>query len=123
MIGDIDLFACMAQAPVAAITGSNGKSTVTTLLGFMAQKAGLRVKVGGNLGTPALDLLGSNEPDCYVLELSSFQLERYSCHLSRKIACHCRGTWENRLINRRIFGPPRHPICRCGQPPATPGFG
>jgi len=140
MISDIDLFACMARAPIAAITGSNGKSTVTTLVGLMAQKAGLRVKVGGNLGTPVLDLLengGSaeisvdsktadgetaarsalrvqgtenrnqesekaspflfpvsrslfpggetaarsaphNEPDCYVLELSSFQLERTS---------------------------------------------
>jgi len=78
MLSDIDLFACMARAPVAAITGSNGKSTVTTLVGLMAQKAGLRAKVGGNLGTPALDLLAANEPDCYVLELSSFQLERTS---------------------------------------------
>ena len=78
VISDIDLFACMARAPVAAITGANGKSTVTTLLGFMAQKAGLQVRLGGNLGTPALDLLENDEPDCYVLELSSFQLERTS---------------------------------------------
>lgn len=73
--GDIELFARLTQAPVAAITGSNGKSTVTALLGLMAEKAGVRVAVGGNLGTPVLELL--NQPGCelYVLELSSFQLE------------------------------------------------
>jgi UDP-N-acetylmuramoylalanine--D-glutamate ligase len=74
VIGDIELFAQEAKAPVAAITGSNGKSTVTTLLGLMARDAGLRVGVGGNLGTPALDLLDP-EVQLYVLELSSFQLE------------------------------------------------
>lgn len=71
---DIDLFAEVAIAPIVAITGSNGKSTVTTLLGEMAKEAGLNVGVGGNLGTPALDLL-DNSKDLYVLELSSFQLE------------------------------------------------
>ncbi|MFQ5643132.1 MAG: UDP-N-acetylmuramoyl-L-alanine--D-glutamate ligase [Thiogranum sp.] len=75
VIGDIELFARSVQAPVIAITGSNGKSTVTTLLGAMAQQAGIDVRVGGNLGTPALDLIGAREPDLYVLELSSFQLE------------------------------------------------
>ncbi len=77
IIGDIELFARAAIAPVIAITGSNGKSTVTTLLGEMARAAGRNVKVGGNLGTPALDLLPIDgvEPDLYVLELSSFQLE------------------------------------------------
>lgn len=75
VIGDIELFARTVQAPVIAITGSNGKSTVTTLLGAMAQQAGIDVRVGGNLGTPALDLVGEREPDLYVLELSSFQLE------------------------------------------------
>jgi UDP-N-acetylmuramoylalanine--D-glutamate ligase len=72
--GDIELFARAAEAPVVAITGSNGKSTVTTLLGEMAKRAGLNVAVGGNLGTPALDLL-SPEVQLYVMELSSFQLE------------------------------------------------
>lgn len=72
--GDIALFARAARAPIAAITGSNGKSTVTTLLGEMARLAGLRVGVGGNLGEPALDLL-ADDRDLYVLELSSFQLE------------------------------------------------
>ena len=74
IIGDIELFAQAAHAPIAAITGSNGKSTVTTLLGEMAKKAQLSVKVGGNLGIPALDLL-DKQAELYVLELSSFQLE------------------------------------------------
>jgi UDP-N-acetylmuramoylalanine--D-glutamate ligase len=71
---DIALFACVARAPIAAITGSNGKSTVTTLLGEMARANGIKVAVGGNLGTPALDLL-DDAVELYVLELSSFQLE------------------------------------------------
>ncbi len=76
MIGDIELLArTMGSDPiVVAITGSNGKSTVTTLVGEMAKAAGLRVGVGGNLGTPVLELLNKT-PDLYVLELSSFQLE------------------------------------------------
>ncbi len=73
--GDIDLFCEEATAPVVGITGSNGKSTVTALLGEMAGAAGRRVAVGGNLGTPALDLL-DDDVELYVLELSSFQLER-----------------------------------------------
>ena len=78
VIGEIELFARAAVAPIAAITGSNGKSTVTSLLGAMAAKAGRNAAVGGNLGTPALELLpskSSDEPDAYVIELSSFQLE------------------------------------------------
>lgn len=73
--GDIQLFAAAARAPIVGISGTNGKSTVTTLLGLMAAAAGRDVRVGGNLGTPALDLLEATEPDLYVLELSSFQLE------------------------------------------------
>ncbi|SFR73349.1 UDP-N-acetylmuramoylalanine--D-glutamate ligase [Marinobacter daqiaonensis] len=72
--GDIDLFAEAADRPVIAITGSNGKTTVTTLVGELARAAGVRVAVGGNIGTPALDLL-SQDVDAYILELSSFQLE------------------------------------------------
>lgn len=75
IMGDIELFAHYARAPVLGITGSNGKSTVTTVLGNMAEKAGRAARVGGNLGTPALDLLKDAEPELYVLELSSFQLE------------------------------------------------
>lgn len=74
VIGDIELFIHVARAPVVAITGSNGKSTVTTLFADMARAAGRQVAAGGNLGTPALELL-DEEPDLYVLELSSFQLE------------------------------------------------
>ncbi|GEK47027.1 UDP-N-acetylmuramoylalanine--D-glutamate ligase [Bisbaumannia pacifica] len=76
LVGEIALFVAEARAPIAAITGSNAKSTVTTLLGEMARAAGRRVAVGGNLGTPALDLL-HDRPDAelFVLELSSFQLE------------------------------------------------
>jgi UDP-N-acetylmuramoylalanine--D-glutamate ligase len=93
IVGDIELFARAADAPVVGITGTNGKSTVTTLLGRMARRAALRVRVGGNLGEPALDLLDADDPlvraasseqdasasagsaELYVLELSSFQLE------------------------------------------------
>lgn len=75
IVSDIDLFACSVTAPIIAITGSNGKSTVTTMVGDMAKAAGKQVAVGGNLGVPALDLLDSSV-DLYVLELSSFQLER-----------------------------------------------
>ena len=74
VVGDIELFAREVKAPVIAITGSNGKSTVTTLMGEMAKQAGIQVAVGGNIGVPALDLL-SDEVELYVLELSSFQLE------------------------------------------------
>lgn len=75
MVGDIELFARYANAPVIAITGSNGKSTVTTLLAEMAEQAGKNIAVGGNLGTPALDLITEEKPDFYIVELSSFQLE------------------------------------------------
>jgi len=74
IVGDIELFCREAQAPIVAITGSNGKSTVTTLVGEMAKAAGWQVGVGGNIGLPALMLL-DNPAQLYVLELSSFQLE------------------------------------------------
>lgn len=74
VVGDIQLFVESINAPLVAITGSNGKSTVTTLVGEMLKAADKRVAVGGNLGTPALDLL-ADDIDAYVLELSSFQLE------------------------------------------------
>ncbi|MGL5371981.1 MAG: UDP-N-acetylmuramoyl-L-alanine--D-glutamate ligase, partial [Plesiomonas shigelloides] len=77
VVGDIELFCRDACAPIVAITGSNGKSTVTSLVGEMARCAGLRVGVGGNIGIPALSLL-NDDYDLYVLELSSFQLETTS---------------------------------------------
>ncbi len=75
VLGDIELFAREARAPIAAITGTNGKSTVTTLVARMGQASGRRTIAGGNLGRPALDLLEDDAPELYVLELSSFQLE------------------------------------------------
>jgi UDP-N-acetylmuramoylalanine--D-glutamate ligase len=75
VLGDVELFARGVQAPVIGITGTNGKSTVTTLVARMAAAAGRKVLAGGNLGEPALDLLERPKPDLYVLELSSFQLE------------------------------------------------
>ncbi len=76
IVSDIELFSQEASAPFIAVTGSNGKSTVTTLLYHMCRSDGREVLAGGNLGEPALDLLGQDEPDVYVLELSSFQLHR-----------------------------------------------
>ncbi len=75
LIGDIDLFCREVSAPIVAITGSNAKSTVTSLVGEMAKTAGIDVGVGGNLGLPVLDMLSDGEKALYVLELSSFQLE------------------------------------------------
>jgi len=88
VLGDVELFArdsLRSGADVVAITGSNGKSTVTTLVGHMAERAGWRTAVGGNLGDPTLDLLADGV-EVYVLELSSFQLETTSS-LAPKVAC------------------------------------
>jgi UDP-N-acetylmuramoylalanine--D-glutamate ligase len=74
LLGDLELFLEQAEAPVVAITGSNGKSTVTALLGKMAEDSGISVGIGGNLGTPMLDLLDDSHK-LYVIEVSSFQLE------------------------------------------------
>ena len=77
VIGDIELFALHrpASAKVIAITGSNGKTTATTLVGEICKRAGLNTVVAGNIGLPVLDTLSEKAPDVYVLELSSFQLE------------------------------------------------
>ena len=75
IVGDIELFARATRRRIVGITGTNGKSTVTTLVARMAQRAGLRVQAGGNLGPPALDLLATPDTDLFVLELSSYQLE------------------------------------------------
>lgn len=77
IVGDVELFCREVTAPVVAITGSNGKSTVTTLVGEMAKAAGCHVAVGGNIGLPVLSLLDASV-ELYVLELSSFQLETTS---------------------------------------------
>jgi UDP-N-acetylmuramoylalanine--D-glutamate ligase len=86
VLGDVELFARNVQAPVIGITGTNGKSTVTSLVAGMAAAAGRSVLAGGNLGEPALDLLEQPTPDLYVLELSSFQLETtYSLELEAAV--------------------------------------
>jgi UDP-N-acetylmuramoylalanine--D-glutamate ligase len=78
IIGDIELFCRASQRPVIGVTGSNGKSTVTKLVEELLKAAGVDVLTGGNIGRPALDLLSDPEPACYLLELSSFQLETTS---------------------------------------------
>ncbi|MBB72724.1 MAG: UDP-N-acetylmuramoyl-L-alanine--D-glutamate ligase [Legionellales bacterium] len=85
VIGDIELFARDADADIIGITGSNGKSTVTELLGLMAEYADIDALVGGNIGTPALDLLAEETPEFYILELSNVQLEvteSLSCYVA-----------------------------------------
>lgn len=77
VVGDIELFVREAKAPIIAITGANGKSTVTTLVTEMAKQAGIKVGMGGNIGVPVLSLL-NEEYELFVLELSSFQLETTS---------------------------------------------
>jgi UDP-N-acetylmuramoylalanine--D-glutamate ligase len=85
VVSDIELFVHEAEAPFVAVTGSNGKSTVTSLLALMFEAAGKTAAAGANLGNPALDLLTDPEPDVYVLELSSFQLMR-TMSLPAKVA-------------------------------------
>ena len=85
IVSDIELFAHDAEAPFVAVTGSNGKSTVTTLLFHMCRADGREVLAGGNLGEPALDLLEQDTPELYVIELSSFQLHRTE-NLPAKVA-------------------------------------
>lgn len=88
VIGDIELFMREVDAPVLAITGSNGKSTVTALVGDMCWQQGLNSVVAGNIGIPVLDVLRNQElhPDCFILELSSFQLETVTSLTSRAAA-------------------------------------
>ncbi|MDQ7727477.1 UDP-N-acetylmuramoyl-L-alanine--D-glutamate ligase [Halomonas sp. SpR8] len=132
VVGEIALFVRSAKAPVAAITGSNAKSTVTTLLGDMATAAGVDAAVGGNLGTPALDLLASH-PDAqlYILELSSFQLETTPrlgarCaaflnlsedHLDRHGDMH-----SYRAAKQRIFIGAESAVVNADEPPTWPTY-
>jgi UDP-N-acetylmuramoylalanine--D-glutamate ligase len=94
LVGDIELFARVNSVPVIAITGSNGKTTVTTLVGEMARAAGIKVAVGGNIGVPVLDLLDS-DTELLVLELSSFQLE--TTHSLRPVAATVLNVSEDHL--------------------------
>ncbi len=85
IVCDVALFAAARQRPLIAITGSNGKTTVTTLLGQALQAAGKSVIVCGNIGLPVLEALQQAPPDFYVCELSSFQLY-YTDHLAADVA-------------------------------------
>jgi UDP-N-acetylmuramoylalanine--D-glutamate ligase len=76
VIGEIELAAQFLPGPIVAITGSNGKTTTTTLVGEILTAGGLHALVGGNIGTPAISLAGQAKPESViVLEVSSFQLE------------------------------------------------
>lgn len=87
---DIELFSHYVQVPVIGITGTNGKTTVTTLVGALLRGAGYAVATGGNLGPAACDLLTINDLDMIVLELSSFQLEHtYSLQLKAAAILNC----------------------------------
>lgn len=99
-LSEIELFARYVNAPVIAITGSNGKSTVTTLFYEMTKQAGWRAQVGGNLSTPALELLSTPAPDLYILELSSFQLEcTYSLNPSAAVVLNISEDHMDRYAN------------------------
>src|SRR5215470_8167527 len=76
VIGEVELAFRFLQGKVIAITGSNGKTTTTTLVGEILNKSGKKTLVGGNIGTPVISLAGKSSPDhLLVLEISSFQLE------------------------------------------------
>lgn len=126
--GDIDLFAEEADAPIIAITGSNGKTTVTALVGEMAKAAGRKVAVGGNIGTPALELLGQGA-ELYVLELSSFQLE--TTHELNALAATVLNVSDDHMdryptkmeyfqAKQRIFNGCRNAIVNLDDPLSTP---
>lgn len=131
--GDIDIFSRAVTAPVLAVTGSNGKSTVVSLLGAMARAAGLNVGVGGNLdgaeSAPALDLLRAGSHELYVLELSSFQLET-TARLGAKAACilnlsddhmdRYASMQEYSEAKQRIFRGCEHAIVNRDEPASVP---
>src|SRR4051812_28311296 len=118
IVGDIELFARSVDAPVVGITGTNGKSTVTTLLGRMAERAGVRVRVGGNLGQPALDLLDRGPTDLYVLELSSFQLDTtHSLKLKAAVVLNLSADHMARYATLKQYGDSKariFAICKTG---------
>lgn len=123
VIGDVELFARQARKPYIAITGSNGKSTVTTLVADILNSQGIVTKAGGNIGLPALNLLGEDDLDMYVLELSSFQLETSTSicpaaaavlnvsadHLDRHQSLE-----QYARIKRSIYNNAKHKVYFCG---------
>jgi len=77
LLGDIELYCRLKDTSILAVTGSNGKSTLVSLLAFLGQALGIDAQLGGNIGAPVLDSI-EQEPEVLVLELSSFQLETLS---------------------------------------------
>lgn len=132
IIGDIELFARHAAAPTVGITGSNGKSTVTTLTALMVEADGKKCGMGGNIGVPALDVL-SPDADAYVLELSSFELETTSTlklagavilNLSEDHLDRYGGSMERYLAaKRRIFAHADRIVVNRGDPATVPPDG
>lgn len=129
VIGDVELFLREAKAPVVAVTGSNGKSTVVTLLGDMAKEADISVLLGGNLGRPVLDLLNDPLPEFYMLELSSFQLQsvpslKAYCaavlNLSEDHLDHHQNMDEYRQAKMRIYDGCQFAVCNLDQPELCP---
>lgn len=86
LVGDIELFVSEDFRPIIAVTGSNAKSTVVTLLGLMAEAEGIKASVAGNIGNPVLDFLKQDNYQLFVFELSSFQLD-ITRSLRAKVAC------------------------------------
>ena len=135
VIGDIDLFLAEAQAPVVGITGTNGKSTVTALVGELLAAAGVAARVGGNLGTPALEVL-DGQAERYVLELSSFQLERLAAggidvaallnvsadHLDRHASLDTYAAAKRRIYERCRVAVYDGADAATHPPPETPGI-
>jgi UDP-N-acetylmuramoylalanine--D-glutamate ligase len=114
IIGDIEIFCREVKAPIVAITGSNAKSTVTTLVGLMAKNAGIDVGVGGNLGLPVLDMLREQgEQALYVLELSSFQLETtHSLRAAVAVVLNMSEDHMDRYTSMRDYHAAKHRIFR-----------
>jgi len=94
LIGDVELFALVNQKPVLGITGSNGKSTVTTLATYMLEQSGIKALAAGNIGLPVLDALAESDTEVYVLELSSFQLDT-TYNLQLVAACNLNVTEDH----------------------------
>lgn len=125
---DLDWFCAAAQAPVIGITGTNGKSTVVSLLAQMAADASVKAVAGGNLGPAALDLL-AERADCYLLEISSFQLEHSAAlplhsaailnlspdHLDRHFSMR-----RYASIKRRIYDRAEQIVCNRDDPQTWP---
>ena len=132
LVSDIELFlAAAAPTPVVGVTGTNGKSTVVALLGELFAAAGLDAGVGGNLGPPALDLLGPGR-DIYALELSSFQLERLA-KPALHVAAVLNVTADHgdrhpdldayAAVKRRIYRGAAHAVCNADDPRTAPAAG